>query len=111
MRLTASIGPGLLLSLLITSCFPQNGKQDAGPVRHTVEIKDFRFNPENVTAAPGDTVVWVNQDFIPHTATELESTWDSGQLGENESWSLVVTDSYDYYCVFHPQMKGSITTN
>lgn len=111
MRLIASIGPGIFMCLLITSCFPQNGKQDAGPARHTIEIKDFRFEPADLAAAPGDTITWINKDFIPHTATEQESEWDSGQLGENDSWSLVVTASYKYFCVFHPQMKGSITTN
>ena len=32
-----------------------------------VKIDNFTFNPKQITAKVGDTVVWVNHDDIPHT--------------------------------------------
>lgn len=106
---TASKGPGILLSLLlIASCSPKTGEQDLGPLRHTVEIKGFQFSPAVLSVSPGDTVVWINRDFVPHTATDKQGTWDSEMLEEDDSWEMVVDKAYAYYCVYHPEMIGRI---
>lgn len=78
--------------------------------RHVVAIRDFQFEPAQLTVAPGDTVVWVNRDIVPHTATEDEESWDSSALREGESWSLVARAAGDqtYHCRFHPAMKGVV---
>ena len=39
------------------------------PKTHTVTIEAMRFQPETLTVAAGDTIVWVNKDVVPHTAT------------------------------------------
>ena len=39
------------------------------PETHTVTIEEMRFQPERLTVARGDTIVWVNKDLVPHTAT------------------------------------------
>ena len=38
------------------------------PRTHTVTIDGFRFQPERLTVARGDRIVWVNKDVVPHTA-------------------------------------------
>lgn len=78
------------------------------PERHTVEMRGFEFQPASLTLAPGDTVVWVNRDAVPHTATGSDGTWDSGSIASGASWSHVVTavDSAAYTCTFHPTMTG-----
>lgn len=77
--------------------------------RHEITIRDFRFEPTQLTAAPGDTIVWINRDVVPHTATENRESWDSGALQGTRWWYLVVQErgSQSYYCRFHPAMKGS----
>ena len=77
--------------------------------RHVVEIHDFRFEPAQLDVAPGDTVVWINRDIVPHTATRDNESWDSGMLlNEADMWSLVAPERglHTYYCRFHPTMKG-----
>ena len=32
---------------------------------HTVTIEGMRFQPEVLTVARGDTIVWVNKDLVP----------------------------------------------
>ena len=78
------------------------------PRRHIVEIRDFGFHPARILAAPGDTVVWINRDVVPHTATANDETWDSQELQEGESWVMVVKNNgaQGYFCTFHPHMEG-----
>lgn len=78
------------------------------PARHTVEMRGFEFHPASLTLAPGDTVIWVNRDVVPHTATGPDGAWDSGSIAAGASWSRVFTaaDSAAYACTFHPTMTG-----
>ena len=49
-------------------------------------------------------------DLAPHTATADEFGWDTEELGRGQSAEVVVTEDMEtsYFCVFHPQMKGSL---
>ena len=78
--------------------------------RHVVEMLDFAFKPASLTVAPGDTIVWINRDIVPHTATENHEAWDSNTLHEADSWYVVVQEMgrQSYYCRFHPAMQGSV---
>lgn len=78
------------------------------PQRHVVEIRDFSFHPKHTVASLGDTIVWINRDVVPHTATANDRTWSSGELQEGESWEMLVGVSgvQDYSCEFHPDMEG-----
>jgi plastocyanin len=80
------------------------------PVRHEVRMEGFGFQPATVHAAPGDTVVWVNRDMVPHTATATDGTFDSGSIPAGGSWSFVVgaVGRHAYLCTFHPTMKGEV---
>jgi plastocyanin len=39
------------------------------PKTHTVTMENMRFQPETLTVARGDTIVWINNELVPHTAT------------------------------------------
>jgi plastocyanin len=76
---------------------------------HPVEIRAFRYEPDTVVAAPGDTVVWTNHDVVPHTAT-VEGAWDTGQIGAQGSGRMVAGEpgTYPYVCAYHPTMRGTL---
>jgi plastocyanin len=80
------------------------------PRVHTVTISNFAFSPATVTVAPGDTVVWTNSDFVPHSATARDAAWDSKAIGANDAWRFVARTRgrHEYYCVFHPTMKATV---
>jgi plastocyanin len=80
------------------------------PRSHAVAIRNFEYEPDTLTVAPGDTVVWTNADFVPHTATTRDTLWDSGTIAANGAWRFVARrpGRHPYYCVFHPNMQGTI---
>ena len=77
---------------------------------HTVIIEGMRFQPEVLTVAPGDTVVWVNKDLVPHTATSKAGGFDSKDIQADKSWRYTIktTGDFAYICTFHPTMKAML---
>lgn len=80
-----------------------------GPAVHTVTIDATRFQPADLRVRVGDTVVWVNNDLVPHTATAA-GTFDSGSIAPDASWRYTVTAAgvMEYDCTFHPTMRGRL---
>lgn len=76
---------------------------------HTVEIKQMKFVPADLTVQKGDTVMWINKDFVLHDVTEEKSkSWTSSPIAIGSSWSKVISESADYYCSLHLIMKGTL---
>jgi plastocyanin len=80
------------------------------PQTHTVTIEMMRFQPETLTVARGDTVVWVNKDLVPHTATSKAAGFDSQVIQAEQSWTFTVRKRGDfaYLCTFHPTMTAML---
>ena len=57
----------------------------------------------------GDTVVWVNKDLIPHTATAGRRVRFEGAGGRDVTFATVkAKGGTAYTCTFHPTMTGRI---
>jgi plastocyanin len=99
---------GLMLCTLAVSLGSQTK-----PQTHTVTIEAMRFQPEALTVASGDTIVWVNKDLVPHTATSVVGTFDSKDIQADKSWSYTIRTKGDfaYTCTFHPTMKATLRAN
>jgi plastocyanin len=98
-----------LLLLVFVLGFGISGIAQNKPKKHRVEIKRMKFIPANISVKKGDTIVWINKDFYPHDVTdEKNGAWSSGQFGQNETWSKVVTKNENYFCDLHKTMKGTI---
>jgi plastocyanin len=82
----------------------------AKPVTHTVTIDATSFAPARLAVHVGDTVVWVNKDLIPHTATAKDGRFDSKALAAGASFRVTVKakGATDYACLFHPTMTGRL---
>ena len=84
---------------------------DASAESVAVEIKDFSFNPPEITVPAGGSVTWTNGDSTPHTATGLDrEALQSGAIapGETFTQTFATAGTFEYFCEFHPNMKGSI---
>ncbi len=105
----------LIMGMLVVGAFDREvfAQATSLPQRHVVQILGFEFQPPQITVVPGDTVVWVNRDFVPHFISVGEGKWQSDVLEESQSWELVVNEmgSFSYMCVFHPKMIGIVTTH
>jgi plastocyanin len=86
------------------------GGDERPPSTHTVTIEGMRFQPDVLTVAPGDTIMWVNRDLVPHTATSKDGDFDSKEIQAGESWSYTIRAAGDfaYICAFHPTMTATL---
>ena len=90
----------------------QPGKAQDGTGVHYIAIESFAFSPARVTVKVGDRIEWTNNDVVPHTATAADKSWDTGEMTNGESRVVVITaaERIEYFCTFHPQMKGEIVS-
>ena len=99
----------LLMALCLSGVWPALASV-AGRT-HTVVMEGMRFSPHALRIQPGDTIVFKNNDLVPHTATAKHpDVFDSGMIKPGESWMLVpkFRTAVPYVCTFHPTMEGRI---
>jgi plastocyanin len=90
-----------------------SGYDYSAPAEKTVvEISGSAFGPQSVDVKVGDTVSFVNQDEIAHTAT-ADGTFDSKTLEQGAGFDFTATKAgkIDYVCLFHPGMTGTINVS
>ena len=82
---------------------------DGKPVTHTIAMHATAYAPLDLTVQRGDTVVWVNKDPFPHTAT-AKGVFDSKSIAAGDSWKYKARKAgdYTYICTFHPNMVGTL---
>lgn len=137
-------GGATSLGLFIAGCSGgDGGTADGGPTgetggeRHSVEMTgDLSFEPDGITIAPGDTVVWENVSNANHTVTALNipaeaeyfasggfdseaaarEAYNSDREGvvapdNTYEYTFTVEGGYRYYCIRHENhgMSGSVT--
>jgi plastocyanin len=93
--------------LICVAALSAAGAHAAGTT-HAVRIEGMKFIPERLEVATGDTVVWTNEDFLPHSVTASEAHVESGDLAPNKSWRFTARKKGEmhYICRLHPVMKG-----
>ncbi len=84
-------------------------QKSSKPQTHIVEIRDMRFQPENLNVHKGDTIVWINRDIVAHDVTEENKAWASPSLAMNASWKKAITKNASYFCSIHVVMKGKLS--
>jgi plastocyanin len=87
------------------------GPEAAAPKTHIVNIEGLKFQPQVLTVAVGDVVVWVNKDLVAHTATSSKAgVFDSKMIAPDKTWTLTVRTKgeFGYSCTYHPTMKGTL---
>jgi plastocyanin/heme/copper-type cytochrome/quinol oxidase subunit 2 len=74
----------------------------------TVEMKDFAFQPAEVTVSVGDTVTWVNKDADSHAVQG--GPMSSPIVPTNGTFSHTFSEAGDvpYICPIHTYMTGTI---
>src|SRR5262245_48721398 len=96
------------LSLTVAMCTLLDPASAAGETVR-IAISNLAFSPAEVTAKIGDTVEWINGDFIDHTATDKGNAWDVAiAAGKSAQVKLTTPGTFAYYCKVHPPMTGTI---
>ena len=112
---TSNTSGAYTLSVELTAEEPQG-------VFHAVTVVGFQFNPPQITIAAGDTVIWSFVDASPHTVTSVDASnnptndpLDSPLLsvsdapGNMYSYTFTEAGVFDYRCLPHAFMMGSVT--
>jgi plastocyanin len=73
-----------------------------------VTIDKLAFVPARVEVKVGERIEWINNDRIAHTAT-VKGGWEVMiPPGKTATRVAEAGDTLEYYCRFHPNMKGRI---
>jgi plastocyanin len=63
--------------------------------------------PSEVSAKVGDTIEWINNDVLAHTATARNGDFDVMMPPKKTVTSVLKkAGTVEYYCRFHPNMKA-----
>lgn len=129
MKGTALVMAGSVAALVVAGCVSDKEEEimDPGDIpayvscsagapappstARVIRIRNFAFEPAQVTAASGTTVWWINCDAVVHTSTSDTGVWDSGDLsgsGGTYSRRFDSTGSFPYHCRPHPFMVATV---
>jgi plastocyanin len=86
------------------------------------ETSGKSFQPPIIIAQQNNTITWINQDSISHTATsgnpqthKADGKFDTGFIPPGESKTIIITNTDEqlvsYFCGLHPWEKGVVSTN
>jgi plastocyanin len=80
------------------------------PAETHASIDNFVFKPDTITVPVGTTVVWQNDDDIPHTVVSLDGTFRSPALDTEDKFSFTFdkAGTFEYFCSLHPHMKAEV---
>ena len=74
------------------------------------------YDPQKVSVMKETTVLWTNNDEVTHTVTsslDFGETFDSGLIDVGGTFQIdtasLETGTYEYFCIVHPWMIGSVT--
>ncbi|MGQ0606718.1 MAG: cupredoxin domain-containing protein [Candidatus Nitrosotenuis sp.] len=74
------------------------------------DCADQCFIPSTAHVTVGGTITWKNVDSAAHTATEMNSKFDSSIVMTDGEFSHTFEEAgtFDYMCIVHPWMKGQV---
>jgi plastocyanin len=78
-------------------------------VRRTT-IKNISYLQPKISIAVGTTVEWTNSDPLLHSVTAADKSFNSGliQPGKTYRHTFTKAGTFNFYCMPHPFMKGTI---
>src|SRR5687767_11170517 len=85
------------------------------PVQLTITVVgafgSSAFAPNPLQAVIGNTLVWTNNDLVPHDIVFDDGT-PIGNLAPGQSSMPIplAAETVSYHCTFHPTMVGTVTT-
>jgi len=79
----------------------------AAPHTYTVVIDKLKFGPLPAQLHKGDTIIWANRDFLRHSATASDHSFDVDLMpGKAGKTVLGKTGAIAFTCRYHSGMRG-----
>ena len=76
----------------------------------TVQISNFRFEPQTLEVPAGSSVTWKNGDEEIHAIAAADGSFASKGLDTGDAFTqtFAAPGTYAYRCALHPHMTGTI---
>ncbi len=88
---------------------PAGAQGQGGPREFTVTMDNMVFGQMPAGAKVGDTIIWVNNDTVQHTATARDGSFDVRlQPGKRGKTVLSKAGNLAIYCIYHPMMRTTL---
>lgn len=84
---------------------------EQGPGTASVSMRNIKFTPATVRVKTGESVRWLNDDAVAHTATAQGGQFDSGNMEPGATYQYKPTQpgTIRYLCSIHgAQQSGTI---
>jgi plastocyanin len=73
-----------------------------------VAIKDFKFQPAEITIRAGESITWMNGDSAVHDVKFQDFASPDLKKGEQFTKTFDKPGTYAYICEIHPTMRGTV---
>ena len=81
----------------------------SGGKEYTVTMSNMAYGALPPGLKVGDTIVWVNNDTVQHSATARDHSFDVRlNPGQSAKTPLTKAGNIAFYCLFHPSMHGAL---
>ena len=84
---------------------------EAKEVVHKITVKDSGYSVDILKINIGETVAWGNFGETKHTVTSIDGNELNSQtltIGEVYSHVFEKKGTFNYYCEFHPEIRGTV---
>jgi len=76
---------------------------------YTVVMDKMKFGPVPAQLHKGDEIIWINRDFLRHTATAADHRFNVDlPAGAKSKTVLTRTGTIPFVCRYHPGMRGTL---
>ncbi len=99
----------IVLGALLSLAGPGSASAVA-PAPVQIAIGAMTFSAPASSVHVGDTVEWVNNDVVDHTATEKKASLWNVSIAPGKRAGVVMrkAGTFDYYCRYHPNMVAKL---
>jgi plastocyanin len=88
---------------LLLACAPAA----AAPHTYTIVIDKLKFGPAPQQLQKGDVIVWENRDFLRHSATAADHSFDADLQPRTRARTVLKkAGAIAFVCKYHPGMRG-----
>ena len=79
----------------------------AAPQTYTIVLQNMKYSAAPAELHRGDSILWINRDYLRHTATALDHRFDVDlPPGAKAITVMLKTGSVTFACRYHPGMRG-----
>ena len=122
-RKIAAVLTVLVTTAVLVNLYSAYAQQEtkASIVSGAPTMGDKAFSPNPIQTKVGDTIIWTNNDSVPHTVTSgtgpndpnMGKDFDVGistpiSPGSTFSHKFTTAGEFPYFCQIHPTMVGNV---